>query len=574
MHAGGISTSYLERPWLNLYPPNVNIDMEVEQVPLFSLVDDSILRYPDRAAMVYLGTTITYRQLGGYIDRTAEALFSMGIKKGSVVAIYLPNCPQFAMAFYALLKIGAIPTAVSFLYTPREMRQQLSDSGAECVIMLDLMYEKQMQMLSELKIEKVILTSLVCFLSPVKRLFGRLAGKIPKFTPPEGTSPPFLEQLIAPLSGKVYPKADVKPGDVALISYTAGTTGLPKGIKLTHYNFVAGMRQVLEFSNGYDLGKSNYLLSYLPFFHIYAQSIMLTAGLAKGMTLVVIPVPKFDEILSMIDKYAVSMFFGVPASYSLMLKHLHGDKYRLRSLRICFSGADKMPPNVMREFSQLTGAPIAEGYGLTETCGAALAQLCRGQKDGSVGIPLPVTYAAILNPEADEFIPVGKVGEIAVCGPQVTTEVWRNPERTAKYFATVGGKRWLRTGDIGMMDDEGWFYFVERIKDIIKYKGFQVFPKELERIMCAHPAIKEAAVIGVSAKEGYQVIKAFIVLKDGMLGKVSKEQITDFCSQNLAPYKIPKEIEFIDELPRNRLGKVMREDLRERENHANGNHTK
>jgi len=542
--------------------------LEIEPAPLFSFVDDAISQYPDRVAMLYLGTAITYRELGDYIDRTAEALLSVGIKKGSVVAIYLPNCPQFAMAFYALLKIGAIPTAGSFLYTPREMRQQLSDSGAECVIMLDLIYEKQMQMLKELKIEKVILTSLVYFLSPVKRLFGRLTGKIPKYSPPAGASTLFLEDLIAPLSGKGYRKADVKPDDIASISYTAGTTGLPKGIKLTHSNFVSSMKQVLEFSNDYDLGSSTYLLSYLPFFHIYAQSIMLTSGLAKGMTLLVIPIPKFEEILSMIDKYNVSMFFGVPASYSLMLKHLKSGKYSLKSLKICFTSADKMPPSVAAEFTALTGARMAEGYGLTETCGVALGQLYSCQKEGSVGIPIPLTYVAIIKPDADEFVPVGEIGEIAVCGPQVMTEVWKNPERTAKYFAKIEGKTWLRTGDVGRMDEEGWFYFAERIKDVIKYKGFQVFPKELERIICEHPAVKEAAVIGVNSKEGYQVIKAFIVLKEGMGSSVSKEQITGFCSQNLAPYKIPKEIEFIEELPRNRIGKVMREALRERENHA------
>jgi len=560
--------SYLDRPWLKLYPPCINPDLEIEQVPLFSLVDDAVSQYPDRAAMIYLGTTITFRELGDYIDRTAEALISIGIKKGSVVAIYLPNCPQFAMAFYALLKIGAIPTAVSFLYTPREMKQQLSDSGAECVIMLDLIYEKQMQMLNELKIEKVILTSLVYFLPPVKRLLGRLTGKIPRFSPPPGTNPIFLEKLIEPLSGKGYQKVDVKPSDVASISYTAGTTGLPKGIKLTHSNFVSSMKQVLEYSKGYDLGGSNYMLSYLPFFHIYAQSIMLTSGLSMGKTLLVIPIPKFEEILSMIDKYGVSMFFGVPASYSLILKHLKRGKHSLRSLKICFTSADKMPPNVAAEFKQLTGAPMAEGYGLTETCGVALGQLYRDQKEGSVGIPIPLTYVAIIKPDSDDFVPVGEIGEIAVCGPQVMTEVWMNPGRTAKYFANIAGKRWLRTGDLGRMDDEGWFYFTERNKDVIKYKGFQVFPKELERIIGEHPAVKESAVIGVDTKENYQVIKAFIVLKDGMKGNVDKDQIISFCSQNLAPYKIPKEIEFIDELPRNRIGKVMREALRETANHT------
>lgn len=537
-------------------------------MPVFSLVDDAASKYPDRIALVFLGTKITYRELASYIDRTAEAFASIGIKKGSVVAIYLPNCPQFIMAFYALQKLGAIPTAVSFLYTPREMKEQLSNSGAKYVVMLDLMYEKQMQMLNELKIEHVILTSMVHFLSPIKRSLGRLTGKIPTFIPPPGTAPVFLEKLIEPFSGKSRFAANVSPDDVASICYTAGTTGLPKGIVITHSNFVSGLKITEGCANVYNLGESNYLLAYLPFFHIYGQIIMLAGGLSSGKTLVVVPNPNFEELLSMIDKYKITMFYGVPASYSLMVKHIKSGKHSLKSLKYCATGSDKTPSSVVEEFQQLTGAKIVEGYGLTESCGGVTGPMSPKPKASSIGIPLPSTYVAIINPNADEFLPVGETGEIAVNGPQVTVGVWNNPERTAKYFAKIGGKSWLRTGDVGYMDEDGWFYFTERIKDIIKYKGFQVFPKELERIINEHPAVRESAVIGVDTKDDYQVIKAFIVLKDGMKDKVDKEQLISFCSENLAPYKLPKQIEFINELPKSRVGKVLREVLREKENHA------
>lgn len=539
--------------------------MKHKQAPVFSIIDEAIANYPDRVAMVFLGTKITYRELGSYIDRVAEVFASIGIKKGSVVAIYLPNCPQFVMAFYALEKLGAIPTAVSFLYTPREMRAQLSNSGAECVLMLDIMYEKQSQMLKELNIKTVILTSLVYFLSPLKRSLGRLAGKIPKFIPPPGPIPPFLEKLIEPFSGKDLKIADVSPDDVGCISYTAGTTGLPKGIVLTHSNLLSGVNITESCVHLYDAGESEYLLSYLPFFHIYGLVIMMMWGLSSGKTLVVIPNPNFEELLTMIDKYSISLFYGVPASYSLMLKHIKSGKYSLKSLKFCITGSDKTPPSVIEEFERTTGATMVEVYGLTETCAGVMGPPSPKLKPGSIGIPMPSTYVAIIKPNADEFLPVGEIGEIAISGPQVTTRVWNDPERTAKYFANIGGKSWLRTGDIGYMDKDGWFFFTERIKDVIKYKGFQVFPKELERIINEHPAVRESAVIGIDTKEDYPIIKAFIVLKDGMKDKVTKEQITSFCSQNLAPYKIPKQIEFIDELPKNRMGKVLRQALRERE---------
>jgi len=559
--------SYLERPWLKFYPKNIPHEVEVPEVSMTSLIDKAIRAHGSEVALIYLGTKITYSDLGRYIENLASALSKQGIKKSSVVAIYLPNCPQFVMAYYAIQKLGAIPTAVSFLYTNREIKLQLSNSGAESIIMLDLMYEKMKPLLNELCINKVMLVSMMHFLSPVKRAIGSLLGKVQKPSIPAGEPVLYLDKMLEmPSTG--YPEVEISPrDDAASIVYTAGTTGLPKGITITHYNVVASMT-ITDAASG-DLYKSRdtqYLLAYLPFFHVYGQIVLMTGGLSMGKTLIVIPNPKFEEMLKLIDKYRIAVFFGVPASFSIMIKYIKSGKFKLNSLRMCSCGSDKLPKNVSEEFKKLTGVDITEGYGLTEACGG-VAGPAIGQevRYDTLGTPLPSTLIAIASPDKDEFVPIGEQGEILVHGPQVMKEVWKDPERTAKYFATIGGKKWLRTGDLGYMDPDGYLHFVERLKEVIKYKGFQVFPKELEKIISEHPAVAEVAVIGIDTPRDYQIIKAFIVLKEGFKG-TKKEEITEWCSRSLAPYKIPKEIEFMESLPKNRMGKVMRESLREREN--------
>ncbi|MDD1775965.1 MAG: AMP-binding protein [Candidatus Methanomethylicus sp.] len=561
--------NYIEKPWLKFYPNNIPHDVTVPSIPLFKLIDNSIVKYGNKTAMIYMGTNISYTELGQYIEKAASAFNSIGIKKGSVVAIYLPNCPQFPICYYAILKLGAIPTAVSFLFTPREVRQQLSNSRAECIVMLDLMYPKTKPLLDELKINNVVLANMTYFLSSVKRTLGNMMGKIPKANIPADAPVHYFEEFMKRNSTD-YPKPEINPNaDPATILYTSGTTGLPKGITLSHYNIVASMHQVMAYAGDlFESEYTNYLLAFLPFFHVYGQATIMTGGFSLGKTLIVLPNPKIEELMKLIDKYKIGLFFGIPASYSIMLKNIKSGKHKLTSLKLCPCGSDKIPKNIADEFMQLTGAKLVEGYGLTEASSGVTGPPVGGEvREGTIGIPMPSTMVAIADPDRDEFMPFGEPGEMVVNGPQVMMKVWNDEEKTAKYFSYIGGFKWLRTGDAAYMDNDGYLHFVERIKDIIKYKSYQVYPKEIEQVISSHPSVYEVAVIGVDTPEKYQIVKAYVVLKEGYK-PTCQDDILHWCSDNLAEYKVPRAIEFVNELPKNKIGKVLKKELKEKENMA------
>ena len=555
---------YLDRPWLKNYPASTPRDVEVPVVPITQLIDESVKKYSERTALIFYGRKISYDELGKYIEKMASALHDLGIKKNSVVALYLPTCPQFIMSYYAVQKLGAIPTAVSFLFSPREVREQLKDSGAECIIMIDLLYNKVKPVINELGVGRVILTDITHFMPYLKKKLAVILRKTPVANIPKDEPVCFLEDLIG-RDAVDYPKVDIDPKrEIASIIYTSGTTGLPKGVSLTHYNIVACLEQV-KAASGDAFEKSKYLLSYLPFFHIYGQNVIMTGGLAMGQTLIVILRPQYDELLRYIEKYRISLLFGVPALYRILIERMKAKKggCDLSSLKLCACGSDYTPQKLKDEWKELTGVEITEGYGLTEAIPATGIPVGGEGKTGSIGYPLPSTLVAVADPERDEFVEVGELGELIVHGPQVMKGYW-NSEKHPNPFARIAGKVWLRTGDMGRMDEYGYFYMVERKKDIIKYKGYTIIPGEVEEIIKEYEPVNEVAVIGVEAKEVElgQIVKAFIVLKDEHKEKTSKDDITNHCKDKLAAYKLPKEIEFIDELPKNALGKIVRKELR------------
>jgi len=557
--------SYLKKPWLKYYPPNIPYEVEIPEIPVYRLIDEVIRRFGEKVSMIYYGNKIRYRELGNYINKMASVLYNLGIRKNDVVAIYLPNCPQFTICYYAIQKIGAIPMAVNFLYSQREIRHQLEDSRARCMIMIDLLYNKMKPLIDDLKIDKLILTDISYYMPYIKKKLSILLGKMPKAKLPKDEPVYFFEKLNKNEKKINYPEANVNvKEDIATLSYTAGTTGMPKGAPLTHFNVVANLVQTVSFSGDvFDSKDTEYLLAYLPFFHVYGQIVIMTGGLWKGKTLIVTLRPNFKELLKNIEKYKINLFFGVPASYSILLKYIRENKYDLSSLKICACGSDKVSQELAEEFKKLTGVDIVEGYGLTETGGGVLGVPIGGKlKRGSLGIPLPNTLVAIANIDKDEFVPVGEIGEIIVHGPQVIKHYWNDGKKYKKAFAKIAGKMWLRTGDIGYMDADGYFYFIERKKDIIKYKGYTIFPGEIEKVIKENNMIKDAAVIGINNPMYGQIIKAYIVVKDEYKGKVSKKDIIKWCKDKIAYYKIPKEIEFIDELPKNIIGKVLRRQLR------------
>jgi len=556
---------YLDKPWLKHYPDDVPEKVQIPEVPAYRLVDEAIKKYGDRIALVFYGTEISYRQLGEYIEKAASAFHELGIGKGSVVAIFVPTVPQFIISYYALQKLGATPTSVSFLYSPREVRLQLDDSGADTIIMIDLLYKKYKPILVELGIKRIILTDTIYFMPRLKKTLARALRRMPKANIPKGEPVYYFEDLIK--REKVsYPEveADVKE-DVAAIIYTSGTTGAPKGIPLTHYNIQACIK-IVEASSGDVFKEGSYLLEYLPLFHIYGQNVMMTGGLSFGQTLIVIIRPNFEELLKFVEKYKITMLFGVPAIYRIFIKLLKKRKYDLSTLKLCASGSDYTPQSLKDEWKELTGADITEGWGMTEACPGTGTLIGAKEKTGSVGLPLPSTIVAIADPEKDEFVKVGKKGEIIIRGPQVMKDYWRNVDnRYPNVFATIAKKKWLRTGDVGYMDRDGYFYMVERKKNIIKYKAHAIYPGEVENIINQYDPVQEAAVIGIPANdpEFGQFVKAFVALKDEYKGNTSREDIINYCRERLAVYKLPKKIQFVDALPRTSLGKVERKKLRE-----------
>jgi long-chain acyl-CoA synthetase len=563
IHQPGENMGYLTRPWIHHYPPKVPTEIVTREVPVTQLLDEAIAKYAEKNAVMFYGTKISYAQLGHYIEKMASALHDLGIKQNDIVALYLPTCPQFIIAYYALQKLGAIPTAVSFLFSPREIELQLKDSGAESIIMIDLLYKKTKPVINTLGIDKIILTDILYFMPYFKKKVSVILKKTPKAKIPKEEPIHYFEELLKRDSND-YPQIEVDPReDVASILYTAGTTGNPKGVSLTHYNIMANIAQVKAFS-GDVFEKSKYLLSYLPFFHIYGQAMIMTGGLSMGQTLIVILRPNFKEMVKYIEKYKISLLFGVPAFYRMMITEIRRGTSNLSSLKICACGSDYIPQQLRDEWKELTGAEITEGYGLTEACPATGIPIGGTERTGSVGIPLPSTLVAIADSAKDEFVKVGEVGEIILCGPQVMKCYWNNADRNRQAFAEIRGKRWIRSEDLGYMDQDGYFDMVERKKDVIKYKGYPIFPGEVEEIIHEYAPVSEVSVVGVKADdpEFGQIVKAFIVLKDEFKGTISGEDIVNSCKDKLAIYKIPKEIEFIDKLPKNALDKVIRRKLR------------
>ena len=565
-----------DRPWFKFYLPDVPKEIEIPQIRIDELLKEAAKEFPDKVAIHFLGKDITYRELDELVDRFATALADLGVKPKDRVAIMLPNCPQFAIAYYGALRAGATVTTLNPLYSPREVEFQLNDSGAETLVILDVLYGRVKDTIEKTKVKRIIVTNLGDFLPTAKRVLGKFFKKIPtaKIEPKEGIY--FMLDLLkkyAPnppdVSGQINPKEDA-----AVLLYTGGTTGLPKGAMLTHYNMVANALQC----NAWIGGKKGVetVLAVLPWYHSYGQTVTLNGGVAMSAKIVVLPRFDAEEVMKEIEKHQVTLFPAVATIYNAINNHPKVTKYNLKSLKAGISGAGPLPKAIQETFEKLTGAIICEGYGLTEAspvthCNPLDPKL---RKVGSIGVPFPNTDAGIMHLEKPEFLPPAEdpnnpkdenIGELVVSGPQVMKGYWNRPEETKETLIEVDGKIWLRTGDIGYMDKDGYFYVLDRKKELIKYKGWSVYPREIEEVLFKHPAVKDAAVIGVPDPAVGEWIKAFVVLKEEYKGKVTTEELLEHCKKNLAPYKVPKEIEIRDELPRTIVGKLLRRVLREEE---------
>ena len=568
---GNMAEDLGDRPWYGDWPDGVPRMLSIPELGLADLLRDTAKRLPDFKVVVFLDTVLTYRMLDNYADRFATSLSGLGLKKGDVAAIMLPNSHQFVIAYYACLRLGIIVTTVNPIYKPMEVKHQLVDSGAKALIVLDAIYESPAKILKDTNVKHVIGTNIIdlCGFSSVKRFFGKSLGKIPAGRMPDNTLN-FTDLLDAAID---IPRVEINAKeDLAVLQYTGGTTGTPKGAMLTHYNLVANTEQGKAWvgRSGDGVG----WVGVLPLFHIYAMTCVMNAAISSGGFMLLFPRPPADmnEWAVQVEKWGKGIDMAMPGVTVLfnMINNTQGiEKYDLTPLKRCLSGAGPLPRETQMTFEEKTGAMIVEGYGLSETSPVATAnpfEIRPGKERvfGSIGLPFPNTDLKIADMETGErrmgFGPE-EMGEICIKGPQVMKGYYNKPEETARSLR----EGWFYTGDIAYMNERGWTFIMDRAKDMIKYKGYSVFPREVEDYLLNNPHVQDAAVIGVPDKETGEIAKAFIVLKPESRDKVNEEEIIAWCGENMAHYKVPRAVEFRNELPKTIIGKVLRRALKEEE---------
>ena len=562
-----IKQAYLSKPWLKHYPEGVPEAPPIPDLSVPELIDQLADKYANRTALIFYGRKITYGRLKELIHRFATGLADQGVEKGDTVALYLLNCPQYVIAYFAALKLGAKVTPISPVYTSKEVKHQLEDSEAETVVCQDILYSNVEK--AGVNLHRVILTSISEYLPPLKKWFGKSAmakayGGMHVPTPEEIREAGLLsfQDLIQKYPPKP-PQVTIDPvKDIAVLPYTGGTTGLPKAAVLTHRNMIALQAQILSFWPLFEEGKE-VGMAFLPFFHIYGQVVVMLGGLALGSALVLFTTPDIDEILSAIERYRASAFYGVPTLFEYLKEYEKTDRVNWKRLKLIVCGADTLHESTIDAWERRTGSVIFEGYGMTETTAVSHGSPVHRPKKGSFGVPIPGMKAAIIDHAGTDFVPVGEVGELILNGPNIMQGYWKRPEGTAETFVEIDGEKWLRTGDLVSMDEEGYFHFFDRKRDLIKHKGYSVFARHVEEVLFQHPQIKAAGVVGVPDPKVGNVIKAYVVLESEARGKISEEEIIDFCRKNLAHYKVPQIVEFRGELPKTDVGKVSRRELRE-----------
>jgi len=558
---------YLSKPWLKYYPKGVPSEVEVPEISVPELFDRMADKYAGKTALIFYGNKISYKELKELINRFATALADLGVVKGQTVALYLLNCPQYVIAYFAALKVGAKVTPISPVYTSKEVKHQLEDSEAGTIICQDILYDNVEK--TGISLKNVVLTNIAEYLPLLKKHLGKSAlGKVygemhvptPKYMEEAGLHQ--FQKLIKKYPPRP-PRVEIHPReDIAALPYTGGTTGLPKAAILTHHNIVSLQAQTVSFWPIFEEGKE-VAIAFLPFFHIYGQVVVMLNGLVQGSTIVLFTTPDVDDILSAMERYQASGFYGVPTLFEYLKDYEKTDRVNWKRLKLIACGADTLHESTIKDWERRTGTKILEGYGMTETTAVSHSTPFDRPKAGSFGVPIPGVTAAVVDVEGTEFMPVGEVGELILHGPNIMQGYWKRPEETQASIIEIDGKKWLRTGDLVRMDEEGYFHFFDRKRDLIKYKGYSVFARHVEEVLYKHPQIKAAGVVGVRDPKVGQLIKAYVVLQSEARGKVSEEEIMEFCRQNLAHYKVPKIIEFRGELPKTDVGKVSRRELRE-----------
>jgi long-chain acyl-CoA synthetase len=555
----------LEKIWLKSYESHVpeNINYPVETLPV--ILEKTARDHPERDAIIFKGTKISYRLLNQYVDKLAAALQVLGVQKGSRVAIHLPNCPQFIIAYYAVLRIGAIVVPCNPLYQAHEMTHQLNDSGAELIVTLSSTYNLIRRIHTETKLRHVVVAEIKTFFPPVlKTLFTllkeRQMGHRADYAGQAQTQG-FMEVMGL---GAAKPQAvDLDLQDTAVLMYTGGTTGVSKGAQLTHRNILVNAYQCKVWLNAPEA--KDVMLTQIPLFHCYGMTICMNLSVLNAMSMLLIPDPRdLTDVIKSIHKYHPTLYPGVPAMYNAIINYSGLAKYDLSSINACISGAAGLPVEVQQNFQKITGARLVEGYGLSEASPVTHANPVFGDnRIGTIGLPWPDTDVKIVDVDTGErSLGINEVGELCIRGPQVMKGYWNMPGETANVLQPdpVEGLPWLHTGDIATMDEVGYFRIVDRKKDmILGAGGYNIYPREIEDILYEHPKVLEAAAVGIPVEGKGERIKVFIVLKPEEIA--TEGEIIDFCRDNLAAYKVPKFVEFRSTLPKSTVGKILRREL-------------
>jgi long-chain acyl-CoA synthetase len=554
------------RPWLANYDKGVPQTLDYPQKPLFHFLEEAAHKYPDHACTIFKGAVISYREINAQTDAMAAALLEMGVKKGDRVGIFMPNLPQFVIAFYGILKAGAAVVAINPTYPVDEIIMPVDDANIDVMFTLTRFYDKVKAARERSKLKKIIVSNLKEALPPFTRLlftlFKEKKGGDHLDTLASGDV--WMKDLLAKHAQSAKPSVEVSPDDTAVFQYSGGTTGVPKGAVAMHRNVVANTLQIKSWMPSLIPGKEVVLMG-IPLFHVYGMVAGMNFAMANGASMVMVPNARdLKDVLDNISKYKATIFPGVPTLYNAINNHpdVKAGKYNLSSIKACISGSAPLMRETKEQFEKLTGGKVFEGYGLSEAPTATHCNPLEGvNKTGSIGMPLPDVDVKLINLDDGETeLTQGEIGEIIINGPQVMKGYHNMPTETLNTLRQMkDGKTWLFTGDIARMDEDGYFYIVDRKKELIKPGGFQVWPREVEEAIMGHPKVLEVGVGGIPDPQRGETVKAWIVMKPGET--ITEAELKAFCKEHLAPYKVPTHYEFRTELPKTTVGKILRREL-------------
>ncbi len=552
---------YENKPWVSNYEEGVPETITYEETCLTDFLEKSAEQFPDTMSLMFQGYKMSFKELNDMVDRFAAALSDFGVNKGDSVAILLPNLITCVVSYYAVLKLGGIVVMNNPLYTDRELEHQFNDSGAKLLITLDLLGNRMIDLRPKTNIKQIIITTIGEYLPfPKNFLFPLVAKKKKLGADVKPAEDVYRWKEVLKNSSLKFSKADMRFDDTAMYQYTGGTTGVSKGVILTHGNLSKQVQQIAAWFPTFQKG-DEVMLGALPFFHVFGLSTTMNLSIYLGWGDVLVPKPQPQPLLEAIKKFKPTFAPLVPTMYIGIIHDPDINKVDMTTIKGCFSGSAPLPVEIIKEFEEKTSAAIAEGYGLTESSPVTHINPFNGKrKVGSIGLPISDTECRIVSlDDGVTDMPVGEEGELAVRGPQVMQGYWNQPEETA---ATIKDG-WLFTGDIAKMDEEGYFYIVDRKKDMILSGGYNVYPRDIEEVFFEHPKVVEAAAIGIPHEKRGEAVKVFAVLAEGETA--TQEEMLEYCKDKLARYKFPTEIEFRDELPKTNVGKVLKKDLREEE---------